>query len=74
MRLGEILIQRGVATQDQIEIALTEQRKTKEHLGKILVKLGFATEAIIRDVLGGVIGQESVDLTRLCLSIAKPLA
>ena len=24
--------------------------------------LGFATEAIIRDVIGGVIGQESIDL------------
>ncbi len=64
LRLGEILTQQGVTTSDQIDIALTEQRKTQEHLGKILVKLGFATEAIIRDVLGGVIGQESVDLTR----------
>ena len=41
-----------------------EQKKSKEHLGKILVRLGFATEAIIRDVIGGVIGQESVDLNR----------
>ncbi len=64
LRLGEILIQRGVATPDQIDIALFEQRKSKEHLGKILVRLGFATEAIIRDVLGGVIGQESADLAR----------
>ncbi len=64
MRLGEILVHKGVTTQDQIEIALTEQRRTKEHLGKILVRLGFATEAIIRDVIGGVIGQESVDLAR----------
>ena len=62
LRLGEILINKGVATEDQIEIALTEQKRSKEHLGKILVRLGFATEAIIRDVIGGVIGQESVDL------------
>ena len=64
MRLGEILVHKGVTTPDQIDIALTEQKRTKEHLGKILVRLGFATEAIIRDVIGGVIGQESVDLTR----------
>jgi general secretion pathway protein E/type IV pilus assembly protein PilB len=64
LRLGEILVQKGVTTPDQIEIALTEQKRTREHLGKILVRLGFATEAIIRDVIGGVIGQESVDLTR----------
>ncbi len=64
MRLGEILVHKGVTTTDQVDIALTEQRRTKDHLGKILVRLGFATEAIIRDVIGGVIGQESVDLSR----------
>ena len=62
LRLGEVLVQQGVTTPDQIEIALTEQKKTKEKLGRILVRLGFATEAIIRDVIGGVIGQESVNL------------
>lgn len=60
--LGQILIDKGVATPDQIEIALTEQKNTNQPIGKILVRLGFATEAIIRDVIGGVIGQESVDL------------
>ena len=61
-RLGEILVQQGVTTPDQVEIALTEQKKSKEKLGKILVRLGFATESIIRDVIGGVIGQDSVNL------------
>ena len=62
-RLGEILIQKGVTTKDQIDIALTEQKRKPDYLGKILVRLGFATEAIINDVIGGVIGQESVDLS-----------
>jgi type II secretory ATPase GspE/PulE/Tfp pilus assembly ATPase PilB-like protein len=62
LRIGEILVQQGVTTPDQIEIALFEQKKSKEKLGKILVRLGFATEAIIRDVIGGVIGKESVNL------------
>jgi len=64
LRLGEILVTQGVTTSDQIEIALTEQKKTNELLGKILVRLGFATESIIRDVIGGAIGQESVNLER----------
>ena len=64
LRLGEILVTQGVTTSDQIEIALTEQKKTKELLGKILVTLGFATESIIRDVIGGAIGQESINLER----------
>jgi len=63
-QIGEILVQKGVATPDQIDIALTEQKKNKQQLGKILVSLGFATEAIIRDVIGGAIGQKSVDLSR----------
>ena len=45
MRLGEILVSKGVTTPDQINIALTEQKRTKEHLGKILVRLGFATKS-----------------------------
>ena len=61
-RLGEILVDKGVATPDQLVIALTEQQKTGELLGKILVRLGFATEAIIWDVMGGAIGQESINL------------
>ena len=69
LRLGEILVNKGVTTPDQINIALTEQKRTKEHLGKILVRLGFATEAIIRDVIGGVIGQESVDLNRVVADV-----
>ena len=64
LRIGEILVKQGVTTSDQIEIALTEQKKSDELLGKILVRLGFATESIIRDVIGGAIGQESVDLKR----------
>jgi type IV pilus assembly protein PilB len=64
LRLGEILVKQGVTTPDQIGIALTEQKKSHEMLGKILVRLGFATESIIRDVIGGAIGQESVNLER----------
>lgn len=64
LRLGEILVKQGVTTPDQIDIALTEQKKSGELLGKILVGLGFATESIIRDVIGGAIGQESIDLER----------
>jgi type IV pilus assembly protein PilB len=65
VRIGELLVQKGVVSSDQVRIALTEQVKHREHLGKILVRLGFATEAIIRDVLGGALGQESADLSNV---------
>ncbi|MDX1513503.1 MAG: secretion system protein E, partial [Gammaproteobacteria bacterium] len=64
-RIGELLVSKGVVSEDQVRIALTEQKKSREHLGKILVRLGFATEAVIRDVLGGALGYDSVDLSKV---------
>ena len=61
-RIGELLVQKGVVSEDQIRIALTEQKQNREYLGKILVRLGFATEAVILDVLGGALGQQQADL------------
>jgi general secretion pathway protein E/type IV pilus assembly protein PilB len=64
-RIGELLIGKGVVSEDQVRIALTEQRRSGEHLGKILVRLGFVTEAVIRDVLGGALGYDTVDLSKV---------
>jgi type II secretory ATPase GspE/PulE/Tfp pilus assembly ATPase PilB-like protein len=60
--LGQILIEKGVITRDQLQISLTEQKRSNKPLGKQIVALGFVTEAVMRDVLGEVLGQESVEL------------
>ena len=65
LRIGELLVEKGVVSSDQIRIALTEQAKNRDHLGKILVRLGFATEAIILDVLGGALGQQKALLSQV---------
>ncbi len=65
MKVGDLLVQKGVVTADQVRIALIEQRRRKEQLGKILVRLGFATEAVVRDVIGGALGQDSADLSNV---------
>jgi len=62
-RLGEELVDRGLITKDQVQIALIEQKKTGKPLGEALIALGFVTEAIMRDALGQMLGKESVDLT-----------
>ena len=64
-RLGEILIDDGVISEDQLHIALTEQKKDHRLLGKILVGMGFATESIMRRALGEVLEQDIVDLSRV---------
>ncbi len=62
LRLGELLVQQGLITQDQLRIALTEQGTQKIPIGRLLVRLGFVTEAVIRDIMARTIGQESIDL------------
>lgn len=64
-RIGDLLIDKGVLTPDQLTIALTEQRTRDEPLGKIIVSLGFATESVMRDALGEALGQESADLSKV---------
>jgi type II secretory ATPase GspE/PulE/Tfp pilus assembly ATPase PilB-like protein len=61
--LGELLVFKGVITQDQLQIALTEQKKTGTPLGKELVRLGFVSDAILREALSENLGQNSVDLS-----------
>ena len=60
--LGQTLLTKGIISQDQLNIALTEQKRFKSPLGKVLVTLGFVTEATIRDILSETLGQVSVDL------------
>lgn len=64
-RIGDVLLEMGIVTPDQLRIALTEQKTRSEPLGKIIVSLGFATEAIMREALGEALGADSVDLTRV---------
>jgi general secretion pathway protein E/type IV pilus assembly protein PilB len=65
LRLGELLVQQGLITPDQLRIALTEQKNQQAPLGRLLVRLGFVTEAVIRDIMARTIGQESIDLSQV---------
>jgi len=66
-RIGEILVEKGIISYDQLKIALTEQKKNPELLGKILVNLGFVSEAVMRDSLSQSLGRASVDLSKLMI-------
>ena len=62
LRIGQQLIQKGLISVDQLDIALTEQKKKGGLLGEILVGLGFVSESVMRDMLSHVLGIASVDL------------
>ena len=61
--LGAVLVEQGFISEDQLRIALLEQKQSNKPLGKVLIEFGFVTDAIIRDALSENIGQNSVDLT-----------
>lgn len=63
LRLGELMVQQGLISQDQLRIALMEQDTNNMPLGRQLVRLGFVTEVMVRDLVAHTIGHESVDLT-----------
>jgi len=65
VRLGESLVRQGLISTDQLRIALTEQRQHSLPLGRLLVRLGFLTESVVRDCLARRIGHESVDLDHI---------
>ena len=65
LRLGELMVQQGLISQDQLRIALTEQEHSELPLGRQLVLLGFVTETMVRDVVADTIGYESVDLSNI---------
>ena len=65
LRLGELLVQQGLISTDQLSIALAEQRHNHVPIGRLLVRLGFVTESAIRDIMARTIGQESIDLAQV---------
>lgn len=50
-RLGELLVEACMITEDQLKECLDEQARSNESLGQILVKNGFVTESNIKDAL-----------------------
>jgi type IV pilus assembly protein PilB len=61
-KLGEILLQAGLITQEQLEEALLEQSRRRERLGKVLVDKGLLTENQIIELLAEQLGVLSVQL------------
>jgi type II secretory ATPase GspE/PulE/Tfp pilus assembly ATPase PilB-like protein len=68
--IGQILIDQGILTEDQLRIALLEQMKSHLPVGRLLVQLGFVSEATLRDALSEKLGLQSVDLGHIIVDPA----
>ena len=65
LRLGEQLLAKGLITQDQLDIAVTERSKVDKPIGKVITDLGFVSDSTMREVLSEVIGNDSIDLSKI---------
>jgi type IV pilus assembly protein PilB len=61
-KLGDLLLARGLVTQEQIDEALSLQQQRGEHLGKIIAAKGWVSEQKLLKALGEHLGIHSVDL------------
>ena len=77
-KIGEILIEQGSATQDQIVAAVLESKDYGKRVGEVLVEQGACTEEQIARALADQFGVEFVDLmkpeaaTKIDRSLLKP--
>src|SRR5206468_3491672 len=61
-QLGQILIEQGLITPEQLEHALEEHRRTPKSLGRTLIDLGLIKESDLVRALAEQVGLEFVDL------------
>ncbi|ENM8382429.1 GspE/PulE family protein [Vibrio alginolyticus] len=63
-RLGNLLVEEGIVSEEQIQQALNAQRSTGQKLGDALIDLGFITEKQMLDFLSQQLGLPLIDLGR----------
>src|SRR5664279_814589 len=62
IRLGDLLIQQGLLTDEQLKFALDEQKRSGRKLGRIVVESSFVTEEAISQALARQLQVPFVDL------------
>jgi type IV pilus assembly protein PilB len=65
--LGERLLDAGLLTQPQLDLALSEQKRQGKRLGQVLVDLGFVPAEVIAGTLANESNTELVDIGKTVL-------
>ena len=78
--LGELLVERGLLSERQLELALQEHNRTGRPLGEVLVGFGFVSEDALADTLLEQVGLSTrepeptqQELTIVTTQAAQPL-
>ncbi|PKO89149.1 MAG: MSHA biogenesis protein MshE [Betaproteobacteria bacterium HGW-Betaproteobacteria-12] len=62
IRLGDLLIEQGLLTNEQLKLALDEQKRTGRKLGRVFVESGYVTEEGISQALARQLRIPFIDL------------
>jgi MSHA biogenesis protein MshE len=62
IRLGDVLVEHGTITAEQLATALSEQRRSGRKLGRVLADLGFVSESMLHELLAKHLEVPFVDL------------
>ena len=62
VRLGELLVTNGLITEEQLKVALTEQKNSGMKLGEYLIDKGIVSQEQLANALSKQLGLEMIDL------------
>lgn len=65
LRLGELLLENNLITEEQLNIALEEQKAKGVKLGEAIIALGYVTQDAINDLLCQQLNIDFVDLRKI---------
>jgi type IV pilus assembly protein PilB len=66
--LGDLLVDRGVITPAQLDVALNEQKTTGRRLGKVLIDRGVLTPEVLLEVLSAQLGVPTTRINAYTIS------
>jgi MSHA biogenesis protein MshE len=64
IRIGDLLIENKLISEQQLEVALAEQKKTRRKLGKTLVDLGYIDETVLLELISEQLGITYISLKK----------
>ena len=62
VRLGDVLVKKGIIDENQLQTALSRQREQGKMLGEMVIALGYATQKDINEALCDSLGIDFVDM------------
>lgn len=68
VRIGDLLVSKGLIVDEQLKRALDEQKRTGKKIGKVVVDLGFVSESQLLQALAAHFSYPFVDMARFRLN------